>query len=161
MFQQSSHFFTFKKFCTGFFGSFVYLSRALPIPDPRTNSWCGDPPNYFPILVWGFYPPTKFPQIAFGAGIFGAWIFGEGRNEEEETAEAVLGRHRGHRGPPQCPTSRTVAQQRILSYHPSPIVSQRPTLLHGHPHRHSQPSQMVWNSFSHSLVPWTRVCTQP
>jgi len=38
------------------------------IADPRTKSlW--DDPTYFPILVLGFYPPTKFSKNAFGAGI--------------------------------------------------------------------------------------------
>jgi len=53
---------------------------------------------------------------------------------EEETAEAVLVRHRGHRGPPRCPMSRTAARQRVLSHLPAPIASHRPTLLHGRPH---------------------------
>jgi len=100
-------------------------------------------PYLFSILVRGFYPPTKFSQIAFGAGIFGAGIFGEGRNEEEETAETVFGRRWGHRGPPRCPTSRTTARQRVLSHPPAPIASHCPTLLHGRPHSRSQPSQMV------------------
>ena len=61
------------------------------------------------------------------AGMFGAGIFLEGRNEEEETAEVVLGCHRVNRGPPRCPTSRTTARQRVFSHPPAPIASHCPT----------------------------------
>ena len=62
-------------------------------------------------------------------------------------AEAVPGRHRGHRDQLRCPTSRTTARQRVLSHPLAPIASHRPTLLHGRPHLNSQPSQMVCISF--------------
>jgi len=55
------------------------------VADPRTKSLSGDPPTYFPILLRGFYPPTKFTQIAFGAGILSE--IGEGRTKQKEGFE--------------------------------------------------------------------------
>ena len=72
----------------------------------------------------------------------GAGIFGEGRNEEE-TAEAVLGRNR-NRCPQRCPTSRTAGRQRVLSHPLAPIASHRPTLLR--PHRRS--NHRIWYGIS-------------
>ena len=44
-----------------------------------------DPPNYFPILVQGFYPSTKFSQTAFGAEILGILSkIGGGRTKQNE-----------------------------------------------------------------------------
>ena len=40
----------------------------IGVADHRNLGWCGNPLTKFPILVRGVAPPTKFSQIALGAG---------------------------------------------------------------------------------------------
>jgi len=55
----------------------LFVERAIAISIKVLG---GDPLTYFPILVRGVDPPTKFSEIAFGAGIpsKGGRLFGQG-----------------------------------------------------------------------------------